>query len=169
MPENHKDRQPYVLFELAGTTYGLLSGDVQQMEMIEQVTPVPRAPAFVEGMVFLRGSVVPVIDLRARFGFEKAPYTLRSRLIVISTAGRSVGLAVDSAREFVSIPRDAVQPPPEAIAGLSGQYLRGIVSLEGRLILILNAEAIVNAPENATFLVPQGEAAAAEGPALPES
>ena len=73
----------YILFTVAGTTYALPSGEVRHMEMIEDITRVPNAPAFVDGVVFSRGQVVPVVNLRARFGFERAPFDLRTRLIVV--------------------------------------------------------------------------------------
>ena len=79
--------------------------------------------------------MVPALNLRARFGFEKAPYDLRTRLLVVRAGGRSVGLVVDAAREFVTIPSAAIQPPAEALTGLSGRYLEGIANLGDRLIL----------------------------------
>jgi purine-binding chemotaxis protein CheW len=133
----------FVLFELAGTFYGIPSQLVQQMEMIEHITPVPNTPAFVEGVVFVRGQVVPAMNLRRRFGFEAAPHTLRTRLVVVSQGGRSVGLVVDSAREFVAIPPDSIQPVPEAISGMSGKYLHGISTLGDRLIMIVNVEELL--------------------------
>jgi purine-binding chemotaxis protein CheW len=114
------------------------------MEMVEQVTPVPNAPAFVEGVVFSRGQVIPALNLRARFGFEKIPYDLRTRLIVINAGGRVLGLIVDTAREFVTIPNDAVQPPHEAITGLSGEYLEGIAMLGERIVLILSLDGVMD-------------------------
>ena len=81
------------------------------MEMVEHVTAVPNAPAFVEGVVFSRGQVVPVINLRVRFGFERAPRDLRTRLLVVEVGGRPVGLLADEAREFVAIADAAIQPP----------------------------------------------------------
>lgn len=144
MSEPPINSEPYILFELAGTAYGIPSEVVQQMEMLETITPVPNAPPFVEGVVFSRGQVIPAVSLRVRFGFEKIPYNLRSRLIVLHFANRTVGLIVDSAREFVSIPNNIIQPPPEAISGLSGRYLAGIATLENRLVLILNPEEVLN-------------------------
>ena len=73
----------YILFELTGTTYGLRSQEVKHMELVEQITPVPNAPAFVEGVVFSRGQVIPAINLRMRFGFPRQEHTARSRLIVV--------------------------------------------------------------------------------------
>lgn len=143
MPANGTNSEPYILFELAGTTYGVRSQVVQQMEMIEHITPVPNAPDFVEGVVFLRGQVIPAINLRRRFGFPKIPYDLRTRLIVVRTGGRTVGLIVDSAREFVPLDPATIQPPPEGVAGLSGHYLAGIATLGERLVLILDPDAVI--------------------------
>ncbi len=119
----------YILFTVAGTTYALPSGEVRHMEMVEGITRVPNAPTFVDGVVFSRGQVVPVVNLRARFGFERAAYDLRTRLIVVQAASRVVGLVVDSAREFVNIPPESIQPPHEALAGMSGRYVEGVASL----------------------------------------
>jgi purine-binding chemotaxis protein CheW len=135
---------PYVLFELGGTAYALPSDAVLRMEMVEHVTPVPNAPAFVDGVVFSRGRVVPVVNLRRRFGFDKVPYDLRTRLIVVGHADRVVGLIVDSAREFVEIAADAVQPPPEAMGGTSGHYLAGIATLKDKVILIVDVGEVLN-------------------------
>ena len=136
--------EPYVLFELAGTAYAVHSAAVQRMEMVEHVTPVPNAPPFVDGVVFSRGRVVPAINLRCRFGFDRAPYDLKTRLIVVTHADRAVGLIVDSAREFVTIAADAIQPPPDGLAGTSGNYLGGIATVADRVILILDVAGVLN-------------------------
>ena len=130
--------EPFILFSVAGTTYALRSRDVAHIEMVEQVTAVPNAAHFVDGVVFSRGQVVPALNLRARFGFEKAPYDLSTRLLVVHEAGRSVGLVVDAAREFVPLEPSSIQPPNAALTGLSGRYLEGVVNIGDRLILVLN-------------------------------
>ena len=140
--------EPFILFELAGTTYGVRSQAVQQVELVEQITPVPNAPTAVEGVIFSRGQVIPAINLRARFGFEIIPHDLRTRLIVIHTNSRVVGLIVDSAREFISLDSSIIQPPHEAISGLKGKYLEGIATLNNRMILILRIEAVIDLEEN---------------------
>ena len=111
--------------------------------MIEQVTAVPNAAAFVDGVVFSRGAVVPALNLRARFGFERTPYGVSSRLIVIHHAGRTVGLVVDAAREFEVIDDGSIHPPAAALTGLSGRYLEGVANLGDRLVLVLNLEAVL--------------------------
>jgi purine-binding chemotaxis protein CheW len=134
----------YILFTVAGTTYALPSDDVRHMEMIDEITRVPNAPSFVDGVVFSRGQVVPVVNVRARFGFDRAAIDIRSRLIVVQSGTRLIGLVVDAAREFVNIPAELVHPPHEALAGMSGRYVGGIASIGDRLILILDLERILN-------------------------
>jgi purine-binding chemotaxis protein CheW len=130
--------ETYILLTVMGTTYALRSDQVQHMEMVEQVTRVPNAAPFVDGVVFSRGQVVPAVNLRARFGFERAPYDMRTRLVVVNSGGRQIGLIADDGREFLRLPPGAITPPQEALAGLSSQYVEGIASLNGRLILVLN-------------------------------
>ena len=144
MSNTTNDAEPFILFELAGTTYGVRSRFVQQMEMIEHITPVPNAVPAVEGVVLARGQVIPALSLRSRFGFEKIPYDLRARLVVVRSGERTVGLIVDTAREFVRIPAGTIEPPPEAITGLSGKYLEGIATIDGRMILVLNLGAVID-------------------------
>jgi len=140
----------YILFTVAATTYALASSDVRHVEMLEEITRVPNAPSFVDGVVFSRGQVVPVVNLRARFGFERAPFNLKTRLLVVQAGARLIGLVADSAREFVSIPPDAIQPPNEALAGMSGRYVDGIASVRDRLILVLNLDRKLNFAEALT-------------------
>ena len=141
--------QTYILFGVAGTTYAIRSQDVLHIEMVEHVTPVPNAAAFVEGVVFSRGQVVPVINLRARFGFERAAVTLRSRLLVVQHESRRVGLLADESREFIRISDAAIKPPQEAIGGLSGNYLDGVATLGQRIVLVLNVREIVETAPSA--------------------
>jgi purine-binding chemotaxis protein CheW len=137
----------FILFTLAGTTYALRTRDVAHIEMVEQVTGVPNASPFVDGVVFSRGLVVPAINLRARFGVEKVPYDVRTRLLVVQLASRTIGLIVDSAREFQSIPAEAIQPPGQTLSGVSGTFVEGIVNLGGRLVLVLDLAAVVSVQE----------------------
>ena len=135
--------ETFILFAVAGTTYAVRSRDVAHIEMLEQVTGVPNAAAFVDGVVFSRGQVVPALNLRARFGFDRAPYDVATRLVVVQSGGRSVGLVVDGAREFASFDPSLMQPPGAALAGLSGRYLEGIANVGGRLILVLDLSEVL--------------------------
>jgi purine-binding chemotaxis protein CheW len=136
--------EPFILFELAGTTYGVRSRFVQQIEMIGDVAAVPNAPSALDGVVLVRGQVIPALNLRARFGFDRVERNLRSRLVVINSGERVVGLIVDTAREFKKIPLDSIEPPSEALTGLSGKYLEGIATVDERMILLLNLDAVLD-------------------------
>ena len=135
--------ETFILFTVAGTTYALRSRDVAHIEMVEQVTAVPNAAHFVDGVVFSRGQVVPVLNLRARFGFARTPVDLSTRLLVVRAGERSVGLVADAAREFVSIDPASIQPPNAALTGLSGRYLEGVANIGDRLILVLNLAEVL--------------------------
>jgi chemotaxis signal transduction protein len=143
LPAESAKTQTYIVFVVAGTSYAVPSHQVQHMEMVEQVTPVPNAPRFIEGVVFSRGQVVPVINLRARFGFERTTINQRARLLVIQHGSRNVGLLADEAREFITIADGSIQPPGDAIGNLSGSYLDGVATLGQRIVLILNIREVV--------------------------
>jgi len=144
-PAAHAASRTYILLSVAGTTYALLSHQVRHMEMVDQVTSVPNAPPFVEGVVFSRGQVVPVLNLRIRFGFDRISRDLRTRLLVVEVAGRTIGLLADEAREFVPIPDASIRPPSDAIGGLSGNYLDGVATIGDRIVLILNLNHVIEA------------------------
>lgn len=137
----------FIVFTVAGTSYALRSRDVAHVEMVDQITRVPNAAHFVDGVVFSRGKVVPALNLRARFGFDKVPYDLRTRLLVVQSDTRSVGLVVDSAREFLAISPAAIQPPNQALTGLSSRYVQGIANLDDRLVLILDLPEVLDFSE----------------------
>jgi purine-binding chemotaxis protein CheW len=137
----------YILFSVVGTTYALPSQQVAHVEMVEQITRVPNAPAFVDGVVFSRGQVVPAVNMRVRFGFERAERDLRTRLLVVQANGRSVGLLVDACREFLTIPSAGIQPAGDSLTGMSTRYITGIATLDDRLIVILNLGALLDSAE----------------------
>jgi purine-binding chemotaxis protein CheW len=139
----------YILFTVAGTSYALPSQDVAHVEMVEQITRGPNAPAFVDGVVFSRGQVVPAINMRARFGFERAALDVASRLLVVHSRGRSVGLLVDACREFMTVPQSAIHPPGDALSGLSAQYVDGVANVNDRLIVLLGLERLLGSTEHA--------------------
>jgi len=151
------DQELFVVFRVGDADYGLPAREVLQMESFSGATPVPGSRPFVIGIIQLRGRVVPVIDLRLRFGFPAASAaTLESRVVVaesaVATASgrgsqhhRAVALLVDRAREVVRIPSSALKPPPRLVDD-SG-FVRAIVQLEDRTILILDFEKVIGGGE----------------------
>jgi len=141
----------YILFLVNGTTYALPSRDVAHIEMVEQVTTVPNAAAFIDGVVFSRGQVVPAVNMRARFGFGRVPLDLGARLVVVQVHGRRVGLLVDSCREFQTIPADQVHPPGDALAATAdANCFLGIATIANRVIVLLNLDLLLSSAEPLT-------------------
>jgi chemotaxis signal transduction protein len=146
MREQRSDQ--YILFGVAGTTYALPSSQIAHVDLVEQVTRVPNAAPFVDGVVFSRGQIVPAINMRARFGFERAAVDLRTRFLVANTGGRSVGLLVDSCREFLRIDPATIHPPADGLAGeRQEQYVAGIATIDQRMIVILDLERLLAATD----------------------
>ncbi|HIE12855.1 MAG TPA: chemotaxis protein CheW [Desulfotomaculum sp.] len=152
-----KDEEQVVVFQLADQTYGMDIAAVSEIIRMEKVTYVPRAPEFVEGVINLRGRIIPVIDLRGRFGLKGAEHTRQSRIIVVEMAGVTVGLIVDAVLEVLRIPAESIEPPPAMVDGVDVAYLRGIALFDGRMIILLNLEKILEEDEKETL----GEAEAA--------
>src|ERR1700744_3450511 len=107
--------ESYVLFELAGSVYGIPSQSVRHIEMFEHVTLVPNANPAIDGVVFSRGQVIPALNLRVRFGFSRENNTLRTRIIFATVHDRTVGLIVDAAREFKTIAGESIRPIEETL------------------------------------------------------
>ena len=135
--------EPYILFELANAWYGVRSAEVEHIAMLEQVTPVPNTAPAVEGVVFSRGKVVPALNLRTRFGLPAAPHTSRTRLVFLKLPQRVVALIVDAAREFRTLPADTIKPVEETLHGIDGNYVKGVATVQGRLVLLLDIPAVL--------------------------
>jgi chemotaxis signal transduction protein len=150
--------QAYVLFEIAGTVYAIPSQSVQHIAMFEHVTLVPNANPAIDGVVFSRGQVIPALNLRLRFGFPRLENTLRTRIVFARVHDRTVGLIVDSAREFQNLPAESIRPIEETLTGINGRYLKAVTKAGERLVLILDLEAVLNVDD---VQLPAGSEAAA--------
>jgi purine-binding chemotaxis protein CheW len=148
--------EPYIIFELNEAAYGLRSADVLHVEMLEHITPVPNTASAVEGIVFSRGQLYPALNLRVRFGLEPTPVTPQTRLLFVRIHQRTVALIVDAAREFRTLPSDAIRPVEHALHGIDGNYLQGVATVNGRTVILLDLLSVLNLDDPAPL-----EAAAA--------
>jgi purine-binding chemotaxis protein CheW len=139
--------EPYIIFELGNAVYGVRSQDVQHVDLLEHLTPVPNTAPAVAGVVFSRGNVVPALDLRRRFGLPPAAPTPQTRLIFIKAEQRLVALIVDAAREFRLVPADAIRPVEETLHGIRGNYVKGVAHVRDRLVLLLDVVAVLDPDE----------------------
>lgn len=136
-----------VIFKLHKEDYGLQISRVQEINRMVDVTKLPNTPDFIEGIINLRGRVIPVLDLRKRFGFGNQEYTGETRIMVTDVAGQTVGLIVDAVQEVVKIRSEAIEPPPPSFV-LDAQFVQGIGKLDNRLVIILDIDRIMTSREN---------------------
>jgi purine-binding chemotaxis protein CheW len=139
--------QQFVIFELGNEYFGVNIGDVESIVKMQAVTVLPKAPAFVEGITNLRGAVLPVIDLRKRFGMPEAAATKNSRIVVVVMGETKVGMVVDGVSEVFSIPEDAIEATPPMATGVNAAFLSGIAKLEGRLVILLDLSKVLSVEE----------------------
>jgi purine-binding chemotaxis protein CheW len=141
--------QQLVTFELFGEVFALPILDVREIIRPTAITPVPQAPNFVEGVINLRGQIIPVVDLRKRFGIAAETATDDTRIIVVELSGSMViGLIVDSVREVERIPLDTITPPPALVAGSVGaEYIKGISNHEDKMIVHIDMRKVFNTEE----------------------
>jgi purine-binding chemotaxis protein CheW len=136
-----------VTFTLGKEEYAIDILQVQEIVMMREITRMPRAPEFIEGIVNLRGQMIPIIDMRKRFSLDEAQHDSETRIIIVEIAGELVGMVVDGVREVIRLPDSAVSPPPPMIQGISSEYLRGIGQIGERLLIMLDLEKVLSANE----------------------
>ncbi len=143
-----------VVFELANEHYGVDIAAVEGIIKMQLITVVPHAPSFVEGVTNLRGSVLPVIDLRKRFNLPPEETTKNSRIVVITIDTVKVGMIVDAVSEVLRVSEDAIEPTPPIITTVDSAFITGIAKLEGRLIILLDLAKVlsINEQEKITAL-----------------
>lgn len=136
-----------VTFRLGNEEYSMDILKVQEIIRHMALTKVPRAPDFVDGVINLRGRVIPVLDLRKRFGMAADERTHETRIIVVDVDGKTVGLKVDAVSEVLRMPASSVEPPPAIVMGIESEYIKGVGKLDSRLIILLDVAKILSRSE----------------------
>lgn len=136
-----------VTFKLGGEEFGVDILKVQEIIRMMPITKVPNAPVFVEGVINLRGKVIPVIDMRKRFGMSKTDYNNETRIEVMDLQGQIVGFVVDAVREVLRIKESTIEPPPAVVAGIGSEYMRGVGKLNDRLLILLDLDKLLSESE----------------------
>ncbi len=142
-----EDLRQFVSFVVAGEEFGINILTVQEIIRPTDLTRVPHAPDFVEGVINLRGRILPVVDLRTRFGFPGRERDDEVRIIVVEIGDRTVGFVADSVREVLRVDVTSIEPAPELAVGIDAGYLRGVAKLDERLLILLDLENLLSDPE----------------------
>jgi purine-binding chemotaxis protein CheW len=133
-----------VSFKIGDEEFGVDILQVQEINRMLDITRVPNAPDFVEGVINLRGRVIPVIDLRKRFNLQQRARDKDTRIIVVELSNKVVGFVVDAVSEVLRIPRDLTEPPPSLAVGINAEYITAVGKLEDRLLILLDLEKVIS-------------------------
>jgi len=133
-----------VIFGLGGEVYGIDIAAVHEIIRMQSITKVPKSPFFVEGIINLRGKVIPVVDMRRRFGLPKVEQTKDSRIVVVDSCGTNTGVIVDAVTEVLRIPADSVEPPSDIITTTDSDYLMGIAKRDSTMIILLDLDKVLS-------------------------
>jgi purine-binding chemotaxis protein CheW len=132
-----------VIFTLGQELYGVTIHSVESIIKIQAITEVPRTAAFVLGVTNLRGTVVPVLDLRKRFNLEFSETTPNTRIIIVNAEGSKVGIVVDEVTEVLKVPQNSIQPPPPMSTTIESAFISGIARINNRLVILLDLEKVL--------------------------
>jgi len=138
-----------VTFKLENEEFGVDILKVQEINKMMNITKIPNAPFFIEGVINLRGKIIPIVDLRKKLGFESKPYDKATRIIVIELDGLVLGFVVDSVSEVLRIPSNTIEAAPSIVGGVESEYIEGVGKLEDRLLILLELKKIFVGAERA--------------------
>lgn len=143
------DEMQLVVFELGDESYGVDISRVQDINRMQEITEIPHAPDSVVGVINLRGRVIPVINLRQRFGLSAVEHTKATRIVVVRMGENLIGMIVDAVSQVLRISADIVEPPSPVLASIDSKYLRGIAKFDDHLVVLLDLDFVLSRHEQA--------------------
>lgn len=143
----HTQYSEFVSFSVAGQAFCLKITQIREIRRWSPVTILPHAPSDVLGVMNLRGAVIPIYDLSARFGLQQTEATERNVVIVVAVHGKQVGLLAESVSEIISINPEEIQDTPQVDSRNTMEYIQGIISHNDTMVRIINLDAVITAPE----------------------
>lgn len=142
-----QDRRQMIVFALGETEFGIPITQAVRIVRVTPVTRVPRAPAFLEGVINVEGNVVPVIDLKKRFALPQTPHDAKARIIIVEVDDQWVGMIVDRVRQILHLALQAIEPAPSMIADINGVYLTGVAWQDDRPLILLDITRVLTLEE----------------------
>lgn len=132
-----------VSFKIGNEEFGVDILNVQEINKMTQITRVPNAPDFVEGVINLRGRIIPVIDLRTRLKLDKKEHDKDTRIIVVEISNKTVGFIVDAVKEVLRVPVGITEAPPEIVTGIDSEFIKSVGKLDDRLLILIDLNKII--------------------------
>lgn len=136
-------RQEFLTFVLGGEEYAIDILKVQEIRGYDAVTPIAHAPEFIKGVINLRGAIVPIIDLRIKFGLGKPEYTMFTVVVILNVGTRVVGIVVDAVSDVIGVGSDQLHPPPELSRAVDLRYITGLAMLDERMLIVVDIEGLM--------------------------
>ena len=150
---NAAGKQQFLSFQLGAEEYGIDILRVQEIRAYEKATRMPNTPAYIKGVINLRGVIVPVIDLRMKFGLESAEYNEMTVVVVLNLAHRTVGIVVDSVSDVLALAAGDIRPAPEFTARVDNAFVRGLATIDQRMLIIADIERLMTGADMALAMV----------------
>jgi len=141
------DSMQLVSFRLGEETYGIEITKIREIILMGQITQVPETPSYIKGLINLRSMVLPVIDLRLRFGLAEGELTEESRIMVLNVGSRTIGIVVDAVSEVLRVSGDQISEAPPTVASMGNEYMTGLVRLEEHLLILLDVDKLFGEEE----------------------
>ncbi len=129
-----------VSFRLANEEYGIEINKVREIILMGEITEMPQTPAYVKGLINLRSTVIPIVDLSLKFGLPVSPPTEETRIVVVNVQGKTIGIVVDAVSEVLRISKSQIAPPPPTVSGIGQEQLVGLAKMKDRLLILLDIE-----------------------------
>lgn len=141
--KTQEERKQILTFLLNGQDYGLELIRVQEIRGFTPITPIPNMPAHIKGVMNLRGAVLPVVDMRVKFGLDAVEYTKFTVIIIAHSCGKSVGLIVDAVSDVLSASNDKIQPPPDFGGSVESRFVSGLLKTNDQLAILLDLDRLL--------------------------
>ncbi len=143
------ERQEFLTFTLGNEEYGIEILKVQEIRSYEQVTTIANAPRFIKGVVNLRGTIVPIVDMRIKFNLGSADYTDFTVVIILNVAGRVVGMVVDSVSDVIALSAEQIRPAPDFSSSFDVKYITGLGTVDERMLILMDIEKLMSGSDMA--------------------
>jgi purine-binding chemotaxis protein CheW len=151
--DNAAGKEQFLSFQLGAEEYGIDILRVQEIRAYEKATRMPNTPAYIKGVINLRGVIVPVIDLRMKFGLESAEYNEMTVVVVLNLAHRTIGIVVDSVSDVLALAAGDIRPAPEFTARVDNAFVRGLATIDQRMLIIADIERLMTGADMALAAV----------------
>ena len=151
--DNAAGKEQFLSFQLGAEEYGIDILRVQEIRAYEKATRMPNTPAYIKGVINLRGVIVPVIDLRMKFGLDSAEYNEMTVVVVLNLAHRTIGIVVDSVSDVLALAAGDIRPAPEFTARVDNAFVRGLATIDQRMLIIADIERLMTGAEMALVAV----------------